>query len=360
MVSKGRRHFHIQAKEPVSLSLNFDMKEEKLDDLMGRGLPITILPGEAKIEGSPLFQRILDDVTANNGQFQFKREFDGHVKLTRLDASGTEVGRLDVVPCRFDGGTDELRFTARAPHDLLTLTGRFLRRSDEPEAFFLTTNIGAWYGRPLLTLPFFDQMKGLFSGMRAGDRLAVEFFMTGGRFCSVTPNERSRFDFADVGAFYDMLGKAREIAELHAMNPTTPGRFSGGCLEEIDLLYELLKGREVRRPGRSGTWTLRMGNEPGAEVVDVFSSSDQPGDLSWQSDVEMPFLGETVMVRGVTNTVTCLRLITGLSVVTDPQSESNGDIALRLAETPETVRTMRGPSGGMQAANPREQALTEC
>ncbi len=80
MVSKGRRHFHIQAKEPVSLSLKFDMEKEKLEDLMGRGLPITILPGEAKIDGSPLFQRILDDVTANNGQFQFKREFDGHVK----------------------------------------------------------------------------------------------------------------------------------------------------------------------------------------------------------------------------------------------------------------------------------------
>jgi hypothetical protein len=111
MWTKDGEQFHIEAREPVELTMRVTLPRKKFDDLFGHRLLTSLDPGQLIFEGSPLWEKIASETTAA----QFKQERRAAINIIRLDASGAPAGRVDHLHCKVEGGFDEWRFTTQLP-----------------------------------------------------------------------------------------------------------------------------------------------------------------------------------------------------------------------------------------------------
>ena len=149
----------------------------RLEDLMGRGLPVNIGPGDVAAEGSLLIGSMLKETADRNGLLQLCLIGAGHLRVTHLDPQGNEVGGPHELECHYEGGLDEFRFQARSMYNNLAISGACSFRPNTPLLITLGYNLACWLGRPLSTLPNFDLIHDLLGDLGEGDRMNIEFFI---------------------------------------------------------------------------------------------------------------------------------------------------------------------------------------
>lgn len=334
----GKKDFKLHPKEDVTIK--FGVPSEKADDLFGRGLPVELAPGELVVDGSPIWEQL----ATKGGTLQFSKDIQGSVNLRRLSATGTVLGQIDAIPCIFQGGPLELRFSCSLPHDLMKVQGVITFQEGMHHQFTVTTDVGAWYKRRLSQLPFFGPMEAFVCGAKVEDRLELEFFLPGTRLGSAIPKGSGETLFFHLNDIITPLTKAREIGRLFGVDSMTPNGFSHSDLEDLEVLYEVIQGREVRDTTHFTKVTIQVAT---SEAKKLGAATNDPvvlGEFKGTTEMHGNLFGELIRVPGVTNRMTNVRI--EWSLPTSASRNARRFVKLAFVPTELTVQTVRGPEGG--------------
>jgi hypothetical protein len=159
-----------------------------------------------------------------------------------------------------------------------------------------------------------------------------------------------------MGMQYDVLHRARAVAQYFNLDPKIPAELSDEDLDQIFFLYELVCSHEVQSPERISEGTLLVERERLAAILNAFSAGDAM-QLSLHSQANYPFLGETVHVDDVVLVISNVRMITRKSdirrqlrwVLARSQSASRQRLSLptRSSSPARTTIKLHGPHEGM-------------
>jgi hypothetical protein len=174
--SAAGNHYTLHAKTDVSVQMTFRegfIKSGKLDQLVGRGLPVAVGRGEIAVDGSPLLQYLFEEAAKNSGQFQVAHKREGFLILRRENADVMLIGREWLIPCVFSGGRSECRIEA-ATHNRMFHFATTIRSGDGTcNAFKVNLSFRHWFGRPVLDLPHFDDVQSVFVEGDELDRVKI-------------------------------------------------------------------------------------------------------------------------------------------------------------------------------------------
>jgi hypothetical protein len=346
--TKEGDRFQIDANQPVEFSIRGTILKSKFDDLFGRGLAVPVAPGELTIEGSPLWEKI----AAEAQMVQIKREFDAIVSIIRRDISGQRVASLDLIPCKVEGGMHELRFRARLPHELLAFTFnldlREINASSGPTVPFTTTfgfqsNLGVWLGQPLLALPYLDQLLTVFGKLEDDERFCIELGIHGlGKVAGLTLDEQATRMFARLGQLYETMERARAIASYFKINPKLPVTLERHHLSHIDMLYDLIQGREVPNQRRLSVIRVHVEREPLAIATNSSSKPDViTPEMCLQLEAHFPFLDQSVHVDNLVLLISGAKMLTRKSDISRQLKSGRNPVPLRFVATSESKQILK-------------------
>ena len=344
--NKDGEGFQIDAKRPVEMKLRGKMPKTKFEDLFGKGLRISLAPGELSIEGSPLWEKVVSEANA----IHIKRFGRGFIDIVRLDAAGEPVLRIDSLYCEIEGGWSECRFKAQIPSHFVTLEFSLdleaMSASPESRArmkstFALRYNLATMQGRTIESLDISDDAITLFSGIMRSDQLRIDVSVEGiGRIGGFNPPEQIIQLLSSIGTLYEALKKAKAIATYFKVSPKLPASLGIDDLRQIDLLYELIQGREVlsrRRIDNIKVWVRR---DRLAAAEDPFGDPNSC-ELALASEADLPFLGVTVHLDQLVRVISRARLITRRSDIKRLLRQPGDSVKLRFATTPESKQTLK-------------------
>lgn len=179
--SAGGRHYTLHPKQNVTCTFRFTGDPERArrlrDDLLGRGLPVEVPPGQIEVAGSPLIAHVVGRTT----RMQAARETTGTASIVRVDAAGREAGAIHALPMRIAGGASESRIEIEFPHALARLTTPFEPHGKLPTGIHLHFALGNWGGHRLMDLPLFEPFASVFGAADPSDRLRVDRYCAGQR-----------------------------------------------------------------------------------------------------------------------------------------------------------------------------------
>lgn len=341
--SEQGKHFALRPVEDVPITLSFArsfVESGKYHTLVGRGLPVTLEPGEIEAEGSLLIQEIFERAMRHNGAFHVSRNVEAGLSLARVNKEGEVSGRIDPLPCSIQGGRAECRFVASTANGTLRLS--FDQRSGQtgPSTARLTYAWRPWYGRPVLNLPYFDALALLFADPNEGDRLRVEFHHEGERLPG------GYLNWSGVGAgivseVVEVVRRARWVARRFKINPALP-KLDDRAVDEIDALYALINGEEIGTPAGSKVNAVIAG-EQAEDFFRFFSDQDGVHTLRYDQEVSLPFLGIELAVGLVAHHMTGMKLENRLTELKRLHERGHEEIPVSFVRTEATKLILKIP-----------------
>ncbi len=336
--SEQGKHFNLRPVENVPVTLSFAksfVESGKYHTLVGRGLPVTLEPGEIKAEGSLLIQDIFERAMRNKGAFHVAQNVEVGLSLIRVNKEGEVAGRIDPLPCRIQGGMIECRFVARTSNGMLELSSDQRLGQTGPSTANVSYDLTPWYGRPVLNLPYFDAFAVLFAASSEGERLRFEFHYEGERL-SGGYIVWEGIEAGGVSAFVEVVSQARCVAGRLKVNPVLP-RLDESSTNEVEALYGLLNGKEIVRPWAGG----RVNAVVAGETADNFFRfiADQGGTYNLRHDEKatFPFLGLELDIGLVVHRLSDMRLGNDLDGLKRRQDAGEVDIPVSFIGS-ETTR----------------------
>ena len=298
------------------------------------------------IEGSPLWEKI-----ASEAKFvQLKRQGKGFINIVRLDAAGKPAASIDYLHCEIEGGHSECRFKAQLPNHFVTLEFSLdleaMRASPKSRARMNSTlaiqnRLAALQGTTIEDLEVSEDVVMVFSGLSRSDQLRIDVGVEGlGRIGGFSPPEEAIHLFSSVGTLYEALKKAKAIAKHFKINPKLPASLDGDDLRRIDILYDLIQGREVPNSRRVENIRVWVERDRLVAAKEAFSDPNSC-ELSLSSDADFPFLGTTVHVDHLVRVIKRARLITRKSDIKRLLSRPSDTVKLRFATTTESKQTLK-------------------
>jgi hypothetical protein len=231
--------FEFRALQPVSGQIEFkgnkSKVEAKVSDLIDKGALVAFKPGEVKITGSPLFERL----EREGGAIQCAVQLAGTLSLTCKDGEGRELGRLSEMPGQLTGGRSELWFDGGLAESPLSvkLGPMAAKMGGSVEVNWKWDN---WGGQTLLQLAFFDRLVKFFEALVASAATEVECQLRGTRFFFVSVPLNKGESVKMLAAYLDLLDKARKIAKRFAIDPIwTRHAFDAAALETAKELHTI-------------------------------------------------------------------------------------------------------------------------
>jgi len=345
---EGRRHYHFHSGEiiPVEFSYKGDPSSGKIEEMLDRGLPISVQRDEIEIAGSPLFEIMFEWAGDRGIQLQMNRTYDGHINLLRADASGAILGRIDAIPCKITCGRKEARVEAKLEHDLLAISLVIAQDGPSNGPISMPIDLSAWQGRHLMELPYFEQVACVFGNCKPGDRFNLECFIPGQRVFDGQLDTAEDRPFRGIDFLLVALRKACTVAALRRINPVlSEGYSSRSSLIEIEKLHEILVGdghRERTPKAQVRTSVRRGGLRKFLTKVKDFSAL---GTLSLCDAGSFPFLGDSIAIEKLERVVTDIRLVTVVTELRDqlrrfPQKREFW-LEWEATETTETILRLR-------------------
>jgi hypothetical protein len=337
--------FLARALEKVQVKLSFSepfVSSGKINQLLGKGLPVSMLPGEVIAEGSLLLQTVVEGAAKRRGTMRLFKRRQGHVDLSRVNAAGREVFRYSGLPCEYEGGITECRFVARSLSDVLTIQG-CCSDSQEPQQLSLNYALTPWFGKPLIDLPCYDLMEGFLGRVGMGERIRMEFYFDGVKAFSglVVFNNGELKSVAHLLDALDIVSRAKWIANTCRLNPLHPPGFSPAVQSEVDTLYGILNDRQAKyaSPEAKVETFLRRQDIEGGIGNRLF---DVPTRLSLIRETdEFPFLGHSITIGPVEHQLTEMRLSTDQTALEKAIENGVGDVPAYWEASPQTELIIR-------------------
>jgi hypothetical protein len=319
-------HYTLNAKQPFTFTLTAkgepDELVRKMADLVDRGLPVGFGPNELKVSGTPIFG---ERFTQLGCVVQATTRQDVLLSLVGLDNSGSEVGRIDGIPCTLSGGRRERRLEGGMPSGPIQIKATVLFQ-DVPEkrsGRFLSFQFEKWGGLPILSLPFFDAVYSVFGPGRFSSQLRAEVVMPkGGGAIPVLLTLHDRKFVTGFGQILEVLRKARELARAYAVNPVFVITDMGhNEMRDIDDLHALVFGDGIERKAPGASFRFRIGR---AGVPGLLEQR-YPGPLTTTGTKDVALLGQVIRVGTVSVTMSSMTLKQGIEALRREYAEGAKD-----------------------------------
>jgi hypothetical protein len=266
VANESGERYMFNAKEPVDISLIFkgppDEVRKRIDDLIDRGLPIEIAPGEFSDTGSPLF----DEMFKQGGIFECNRKLQATTVLMARDASGNVIARLDQLRAIVQGGPLEARIESELPNAPFVLSNTWTHDIRRTNLSF-NIDLDRWQGQRIQLLAYFDQLHSFITAMQACTDVRFELYFLGNFALGGIFTPKRQICLERFAVYLDVLARARVIARKFGLNPALPLEITHSEVREIDLMYKFLTTGEARRPFGKQDLTIEI-REPYWDVVE--------------------------------------------------------------------------------------------
>jgi hypothetical protein len=344
--TKDGEQFHFEAREPVEVTMRVTLPKAKFRSLIGRGLPTSIEPGQLIIEGSPLWSKIASEAT----MAQLKHERKGVINIVRLDPSGEPTSRIDHLHSKIEGGLDEWRIMTPLPGNLGSLTFALdleaMRKHPAVSApmrstFSWRSNLPAFKGVAIENLDQLDRVGHLFGQIAPGDQFRIDLSLEAiGGFGGFTLPQEAHPLLTSIADLYQALHKAAAIAKHFGISRRVPTQITGKNLDEIDILYDLIRGRGVPDSGSIDRIAVTLNPESLAAGLDAFAQPG-PSDLSLVGAADFPFLNSPVHIEHCVRVIRKAKMTTRKSEIGRRLKQPAGGVRVHFKTTPESEQTIK-------------------
>ena len=353
------------ALEDLRVDLKFGTEfsaSGKLGDLIGRGVPVPIGPGEVTAEGSLLIRSLMEETADRKGFLQLCLSGSGHVRLTHLDNQGRAAGQSHELECIYQGGLEEVRFLARTSYNNLVVSGACSSRPENPMHLHVSYDLGCWLERPLATLPNFDLINDLLGNLGDGDRMNVEFFAEAHPVFSgyMLWKKDEMESFLRLLGLVDLIGKARWIARTFGVDAKLPRQITREHAQEIMKVYRLAQGEQIRLKGAVESASARFTKINMQTFSKVIGLDGEPHRLAFISDRPQPFLGLEVPLGPVETQLSHTRLAGDTESLSRLIREGSTPIPLTWEPTTETELIIEKATDELLALYEARAAAQEC
>jgi hypothetical protein len=106
------RHYHFCSDRAIPIGFSYkggDSESGKIEAMVERAQPIAVQGGEIEVKGSPLFDFVFEMAGEREVRLEYNKTVLGFANLIRTDEVGTEVARIDAIPCKIICGMKEAR-----------------------------------------------------------------------------------------------------------------------------------------------------------------------------------------------------------------------------------------------------------
>jgi hypothetical protein len=210
----------------------------------------------------------------------------------------------------------------------ITIEGA-LNPVDSKSAGSMAFDPGAWFGKALLQLAFFDQIQCLFEAIRGGARLGFECYVDGNKIFSGVADRIGKC-LERLFPFVDVVGKARFIAHRLGVNPVLP-ELTMGQVREVGFLYSLLHEGEARTKASDLRLAVTLKLAPGFLDLPAIKDATKPFQIAVEMDNSepLPFLGNEVRVGPLLMVATSV-LLTNRRIIENALKASEDPIESQL------------------------------
>lgn len=230
--------FLITSKERIPLTitpLKKDSAESKLSHMIDTGFETYFEPGEIRLTGS----KLIEFFEKHGGRLRAGHRIEATISLVAYDDSGNETGRVDNIVGLIEGGRKQLTFSGQTAKEMLSVAIGPVTNSVSGKAtinFKLRSN--DWEGKPLRTLPYFDQIAGFFIGALTAKRTAVKYYRDGNKISEMTFPFHKAIEIRHIGQMCSTIAKARRIAARFGVNPIwSADACDDELIQDIDQLH---------------------------------------------------------------------------------------------------------------------------
>ncbi len=304
---EGGQHIHLKAKETFKVTGTIKTQNVKgVQDFFERGTELQLQMGEFKISGSPLLEDLMQHP---KGVLTLQHQWKVPASM-RIFTGGQQNPNIIPIEGNMQGGTRFLSFIGSLPESPLALKleleiapGPRLIANDFEIRFRLET----WVGQHVLLMAHFDEVLSFAKAMVNEEQLRVDILMRGNPLVSGNMAKVDRKPMEEALFILEWLVKCRRIAQHFKINPkfSIEKSIRRDDWEEVEVLNELLAGREITLPAPG----LRMTFESTLALPPEETGTS--GGTLRIDDHEQPFciLGETVHLKGVQTFYTKIILI---------------------------------------------------
>lgn len=238
-------------EEDVPFTFTFHVNpsefESAVSEPMARGEPISLANTRVEVSGSKLLQEIISKST----HLHIQKRVRCHVKLRATN------GDVLVEPINGEivGGTREWRFNGALSPPVLRVQSEFPRKngSQMEIPYDITFDVSKFDGKPVLSLPYFDQLYSLFSALGKQSEVRLELWFQGSRLMSEAMLPKDHELFFRIFRMLTPVHWAREISRHFRIAPVLPHDFDTVVPFDIRCVYLLLTVGEYRIPGQFAT-----------------------------------------------------------------------------------------------------------
>lgn len=332
--------FTLLAREDVPVEFEFTGDKDeiglKVSDMFDKGETVAFRPGEVRVTGSKLFDRI----EREGCEMQFKVDFTGTSVLVCHDPQGNELARLGEVPGRFTGGRKEVWFNGElAKSPFIIKLGPLAESLDG--SVKLDMGFHRWDGQHLMQLAFFDRLSQFFCLLPASSSSSIECYQDGNTIFSTPPMPMPLQDlpFArPLARYLDAIGKARKVCGRFGINPIwTVKGFDRDAQETADQLYAMFFSDGWRKPRPNLKMTATCVRE--TCNFDILEKADKPGPIRFDTGCTFSLLGEEVDVARAVFEYTDMSV--SLNTTRNLRHSLNDTVKLAFVGTDATVETVR-------------------
>jgi len=246
----GITYHKLNPKEEVRFNLKFkctDKKKKEIYDFITKGKKLDIKSDQIlKLNGSPLFEKILDSKNPGILSFQPRVVKDISLTLSTFNVHEKNTSVLSGIRGILTGGTKELLFNGRLNTSPLKLVFNYPIIKDDIKYkinFTFGFDPEYWERYGIMDLPYFEKIYNFFHAIVEGDNIKIEIDKKGNTLFETTIEsvEGNPFINGVFGHLY-LLYKLRKIASFSNINPLANQikNITRKDKDNINTVYELL------------------------------------------------------------------------------------------------------------------------
>lgn len=278
----------------VPIEMRFRGREKgfrkKVSSLLNQGQLVSFEPGEVKITGSPLFESI----ERTGGKMQMAVDLRVALSLTGRGADGTSLGGLSDMPGRLTGGRTEFWFEGHYERSPFQVRFGPVNETLSGSATF-EFKWNRWDGQSVLQLAHFDRLQSFFHQLQNSTSIAVQCQQDGNPLFDCSIDLPRAEAVAQAAGNFDVLQKARRIAERFKINPKwSTAEFDIDARKTVEELYAVFFESGSSRPMPNCRLSLEC--EPNSFRHDVAKALTDKSAVRIASEYEYAFLGHQVQV----------------------------------------------------------------
>jgi len=261
---RGRTKYHLQAKETFNFEIHFEDSphiQEKFSDLLDRGKTAIYDTSEiVRVSGSPLLESLFNKAKRGKLVIEPERKVQASLLLSTVDLKEKQKTILYGVDGLMWGGIQEARFEGglkKTPFKLDFSLPIPISTRNKSLTIHFTFDRSEWQGVPVLSLPFFKQLKDLFVSIQEGCSLKIVCEIMGNHIFTVQSSTMIENNLIELTVRHlELLDKVRIIAKEVGINPKYPknGDISMDEIKIIFLLDQLIQFGEYHQSGDGCTF----------------------------------------------------------------------------------------------------------